>query len=88
MSLLPLELLSTGCIPVLNDAPNNRLVSDNPYIAYAQTSPMALANAMSEIVEREDQVAYSRKASASVDTKAWDESGKKVERILRREVHG
>jgi glycosyltransferase involved in cell wall biosynthesis len=88
MSLLPLELLSAGCIPVVNDAPNNRLVSNNPYISYAQPSPKALADALCEIVERDNQVEYARKASASVEKLSWDDAGAKVERILEKELYG
>ncbi len=87
MSLLPLELLSAGCIPVVNDAPNNRLVSDNPYISYTPPSPQAMADALSAIVEREEQIEYARKASKSAQALSWEDSGKKFEAILRRELH-
>ena len=88
MSLLPLELLSAGCIPVVNDAPNNTLVSANPYISYTRSSPKAMADALCEVVERADQVEYARKAAASVQTLSWDDSGAKFEAILKRELHG
>ena len=39
LSLLPLELASCGTIPVVNDAPNNRLVSDNPCIDTFRSRP-------------------------------------------------
>jgi hypothetical protein len=35
MSLLPLELVAAGTIPVVNDADNNSMVTDNPFIEYA-----------------------------------------------------
>jgi O-antigen biosynthesis protein len=88
MSLMPLELLSAGCIPVVNDAPNNTLVSANPYISYAPPSLRAVADALCEIVERDDQVEYARKAAASVQNLSWDDAGAKVEAILKRELHG
>jgi len=88
MSLLPLELLSAGCIPVVNDAPNNTLVSANPYISYTPSSPAAMADALCEVVERPDQVEYARKAAASVQNLAWDDSGAKFEAIMRRELYG
>lgn len=88
MSLLPLELLASGTIPVVNDAENNRLVSDNKYIAYSDNDPVSLANTLSVIVERESQAEYAKQASESVKTISWDESGKKfvsvVERVTRR----
>jgi glycosyltransferase involved in cell wall biosynthesis len=88
MSLMPLELLSAGCIPVVNDAPNNTLVSANPYISYTPSSPKAMADALCEVVERADQVEYARKAAASVQNLSWDDSGAKFEAILKRELHG
>ena len=78
MSLLPLELLSSGCIPVVNDGPNNRLVSDNPFIAYAPTNPRALADAMSKVVEIKNLPEHAKKASESVSDCEWDKSGEKV----------
>ena len=75
MSLLPLELLAAGVIPVVNDAPNNRMVSDNPFIAYAPPTPRALADAIVAILDRDDQPEYARKASASLARATWEESG-------------
>jgi glycosyltransferase involved in cell wall biosynthesis len=86
MSLLPLELLGSGAIPVVNDGENNRLVSDNPYIAYTPCNPVALANALSSTVTRPDAIAYAKKASASVATASWDKSGAKFVRIVERET--
>ena len=86
MSLLPLELLACGTIPVVNDGPNNRLVSDNQYIAYTQASPTALAEKMSEVVRNENLPSYAKKAAASVPSAGWEPSLKKFEAILRKEL--
>lgn len=86
MSLLPPELLACGAIPVVNDGPNNRLVSDNPYIHYTDASPAALANAMVQVVDREDQMAYAKKASASVHGGGWQEAKEIVVGVLEREL--
>ncbi|HRN90149.1 MAG TPA: glycosyltransferase family 1 protein [Candidatus Saccharibacteria bacterium] len=85
MSLLPLELLASGVIPVVNDAPNNRLVSDNQYIAYTDASPQALAKKMIEIVTKENLSEYSRKASDSLPTEGWNSAGKKFIQIIEKE---
>jgi O-antigen biosynthesis protein len=82
MSLLPLELLSAGCIPVVNDAANNRLVSDNPYIAYAESTPQALAQRLRETVNRVDLPHYARQAANSVQALSWDASTSRFEEIL------
>ena len=75
MSLLPLELLSAGVIPVVNDAENNRLVTDNPFIAYTPPIPRALADRLIEIVDRPDAADYAVRAAESVTTASWEASG-------------
>ena len=86
MSLLPLELLACGVIPVVNDAPNNRLVCNNPFIAYADPSPLALAEKLSEIVSMDNLGEYAREASNSVPSNGWDGPGKKFVEIMDREL--
>jgi glycosyltransferase involved in cell wall biosynthesis len=88
MSLLPLELLAAGTIPVVNDAENNRLVSNNPYIKYAQPSPHALAQAMSDVVSKKDLPRYAEKASESVQNVGWEASGKKFVSVVEQELYG
>lgn len=87
MSLLPLELLACGTIPVVNDAPNNRLVSNNPHIAYCDNHPAAMADKLSRIVTMENLPAYALKASKSVSSQDWDSSGEKFVNIVERELH-
>jgi len=86
MSLLPLELLSSGVIPVVNEGENNTLVSNNPYIEYTANNPAALAEALSRIVKRKDLSAFSKAASESIPSTSWDESGSKFVKIVEREV--
>ena len=89
VSLLPLELLAAGCIPVMNEGENNSLVlGENKYIHYAPASPIELANELCNVVEIKNINTYAKKASESVKDLSWDESYKKVERILIREVIG
>jgi O-antigen biosynthesis protein len=86
MSLLPLELLATGVIPVVNEGDNNRLVSDNKYIAYTESSPEALAQKMVDIVSKDDLPAYAKKASDSVSSDGWDEAGVKFMKVIEKEL--
>jgi hypothetical protein len=86
MSLMPLELLASGTIPVVNDMANNRLVSNNKYIAYAESSPAALAQKLVEVVTMKDLPQYAKKASDSVSTNGWEEAGKKFISVLEREL--
>ena len=86
ISLIPLELLAAGCIPVVNDAHHNRMVVDNPYVRYAPPTPHDLARALSEVVQRRDTAGLARAASASVSLQGWDQAGDTLERVLRREL--
>jgi hypothetical protein len=82
MSLLPLELLSSGCIPVVNEGENNTLVSDNTYIAYSSSDPISMANKLSEIVTKKDLHSYAIEASESVKNASWEESGKHFVEVI------
>jgi len=88
MSLLPLELLSSGVIPVVNDGDNNRLVSDNSYIEYCAASPVALADRLIEVVKKNDLTQYSQAASASVMSANWESSGSRFVEIFEGAMYG
>jgi hypothetical protein len=88
MSLLPLELLSAGVIPVVNDGENNRLVSNNPFIEYTEPSPRALADRLIAILDREDQPEYAALAAASVSSNTWAQSGKQFIAAFDRGMRG
>ncbi len=88
MSLLPLELISAGVTPVVNDGPNNRLVTDNPYIEYVPASPMAIAKKMVEVLERPDAIERSNAMSSSVANVSWKDSGIQFVDALERAMRG
>ncbi|HUD07749.1 MAG TPA: hypothetical protein VMQ52_01585 [Candidatus Saccharimonadales bacterium] len=88
MSLMPLELLAAGAIPVVTDGPNNRKVSSNSFIKYAETSPDALAAALVDVVTMKDLPKYAKQASESVNIASWDVAGEKLVRILEDELNG
>ena len=86
MSLLPLELLACGTIPIVNKGENNQMVSNNPYIQYAEPAPAALAEAIVETVKRKDIVEYAKKAAKSVHSADWQKAGEVVEQTLLKEL--
>jgi hypothetical protein len=88
MSLLPLELMSSGVAPVVNDGPNNRMVSDNPFIEYVQPAPRALARRLAEVMDRPDAAERSVTMSESVADVNWDESGRQFTSALERVMRG
>ncbi len=88
MSLLPLELLSCGTIPVMNKGLNNEMVAENDFILYSEPSPGALAAALSTAVTREGQHEWALKAAASVDSCSWSVSGDQFVSFIEREMRG
>ena len=90
VSLVPHEMLASGCIPVVNDAEHNRLVLDNDHVAYARATPFELADALCRLVERPAAArsAAAEAAAASVQSCSWDEAGAAVERVVREVVEG
>ena len=88
MSLLPLELLAAGVIPVVNDGENNVQVADNPYIEYSPASPRALADRLIAVVDREDLPAHARDAADSLDGGGWAKSGEQFVNAFESVMRG
>jgi glycosyltransferase involved in cell wall biosynthesis len=88
MSLLPLELIASGVTPVMNDAPNNRMVSESPFIAYVPLSPRAVAERLIEIVDRPDNGPRATSISRSVAGTDWGRSGEQFVKAFERAMRG
>lgn len=88
MSLLPLELLASGVIPVLNGGENNDKVVHNQFIRYAEPAPHALASAVLEELARPDLPGYAAKAAASVVDLSWDRPGREFVDIVVEAMRG
>lgn len=86
VSLVPYEMLACGCIPVVNEAPQNRLVLQNPYVRYADLSPHALAEALHEIVTIKAFEELATQAMMSVASTSWETSGAAVDAAIRRRL--
>src|SRR5690606_14557938 len=64
VSLVPHEMLASGCIPVVNDAVHNRMVLKNDFVRYAPLDPHELASALEAVVTASDFESLSRAAAA------------------------
>lgn len=82
LSLLPLELLASGVIPVINAGENNSMVSDNPFLQYCDPTPKALARTLLEVLDRDDQANHARRAAQSVVGLSWEASGRQFVEIV------
>jgi hypothetical protein len=86
VSLVPHEMLAAGCIPVVNDAAQNRIVLNNPYVCYAQPTPAALASELEGLVTMPAFDTLSCAAAASVHGTSWDAAGAAVDQIFARAI--
>ena len=83
VSLVPHEMLAAGCIPVVNDAPHNKMVLNNPFVRYAAADPIALATELESVITP-DFASLSQAAAASVHAMSWEHAGAKVECVLQK----
>jgi len=88
MSLLPMELMSSGVVPVVNDALNNRMVWDSEFIDYVSPTPLAISRALQHALSREDAVERSIAMSNSVGTSDWEDSGHAFVASFERAMRG
>jgi hypothetical protein len=85
MSLLPLEMLASGCRPLINDAEHTRMVSYAKELKYAAPSPKALADALYEVVSKTTE-SNIKEMSNFAKGFEWDDSNKVIEKILLKEL--
>lgn len=83
VSLVALEMLAAGCIPVVNDTILVRTDLDNSFVHYAPPYPQALAAQLETVISTQDFESLSVAAAASVHSTTWDEAGASVDTILR-----
>ena len=88
ISLLPLELMSSGVVPVVNDGPNNRMVVDEPGIEWVPSSPAAIARRLVEVVERPDGPERARAMAAAIGEHSWQHSGQQFVAAFERAMRG
>jgi glycosyltransferase involved in cell wall biosynthesis len=88
VSLVPHEMLASGCLPVVNEAEHNRIVLDNDEVVYVPPTPFELADAMVALVERPaaDRAAAAEAAARSVQSRSWADAGLQVEQAVRKVV--
>ncbi|MCU1414729.1 MAG: glycosyltransferase family 1 protein [Microbacteriaceae bacterium] len=75
MSLLPMEVMGSGTVPVVNDGDNTHGFFDSTYIEYVPMSPQAIAKRLVAIVDRPDAVEHAATIAASVESIEWADPG-------------
>ena len=72
VSVLPLEVMACGVVPVVNDADNTRIsLNDNPGIDYVAMSPGLMADHLIAAVDNPQQVQHSRTIAQSMEGGSW-----------------
>jgi hypothetical protein len=75
MSLLPMEIMSSGVVPVVNDADNTKGFFDSRYIEYVPMAPRAMVDKLIEIIDNPDAVQHAATIAQSVADTAWADPG-------------
>lgn len=86
MSLLPVEMMASGCQPIVNDADYTRMVDYADGIYYAEPNPQALADALCEIFEDKDDGKRAKYLSKLSMRFNWEKTDAKLDQILQREL--
>ncbi len=86
ISLVAEEMLAAGTIPVINDAPEARADLPNDHARWASPNPLAVADALSAIVEtNNDDRAI---AAAGSTRRTWAPAQADLVRVVEEEVYG
>lgn len=87
VSLLPLELLASGCVPILNNGENNTLVlGDNDDIIFTDLTPTGIANSIEKVISIKDINKHAKMISEKISNSSWNDEYEKAEQIILREV--
>ena len=87
MSLIPLEMIASGCLPIVNSASYTKKVPFSKFVLYAEepTSPFGLYKSLERA-----RTKYSKKAASSNAIKAieydWRESNHTIENFLIKDM--
>jgi hypothetical protein len=73
LSLLPMEVMAAGAVPMINDGDNTRDVFDSPHIEYVPLSPRAIAERIISVVDNPDAIEYAQTIAESVAATHWSD---------------
>ena len=74
-SLVPLEAMGAGVVPIVNDGDNTRVLFGGFEVDFTPMAPKAFAERLISAVDRPDQVEHSARIAASVANLAWTDPG-------------
>lgn len=84
ISLLPLELYASGCVPVMNKAYHTTTVGYCDFMEYAEPYPAELAKALERAVKKQTSSAGLKKIDELVKENSWEKVFSRIEKTLKR----
>jgi glycosyltransferase involved in cell wall biosynthesis len=79
VSLVPLEVMACGVVPIVNDGENTReSLRHDERVEFVATSPGQMAERIIAAIDRPDQVEHSRALAESMRGASWSGAGEKV----------
>ena len=87
VSLVALEMLAAGCIPVVNDTSEVRTDLKSEFVSYAAPFPQALCDQLEAVLDNSHFEALSAAAASSVHSTTWDEAALSFEVVVRGAIH-
>ena len=80
-------MMSAGCIPVMNNGPDRKLVSYSKYLNFTEPNPVALADGLFETIQAQNKDKALAKTVADFASQfAWDKYNDILQKILVREL--
>lgn len=87
MSLTVVEMMSAGCMPVMNNGPDSGLVSYRKYLRFAEPHPVALAEKLYEAIQSQQNNPKQVKTMAEYAKQfTWDRYNQALQKIFLREL--
>lgn len=86
LSLVPDEMLACGVVPVVGESNHAKASIDNPHVRWVRPTPVALADALSEVVEGEG--ATPAAVASSIRSTPWGTAQRTTLETIEDEVYG
>lgn len=87
VSLVPAEMLASGLVPVVNESPFARECLVSPEVVWSRATPVALADALIEVVDAPDREVRAQRAAASAVPTTWAETAAAFCALVEEELH-
>ncbi|MGY1733767.1 hypothetical protein ACI798_19845 [Geodermatophilus sp. SYSU D01045] len=87
ISLIAVELLAAGVLPVVNDWRGSRADLDNPFVEWARPTPDGIADGLCRAVDRRAALS-TQDVAASVAGLSWDRSERTVVDVIEQVCAG